>query len=112
RKRLQRLGARRRDPLDRSVQLRDGHVPIGEVSASHRGLCRRKGAVVLRPARGQMNWLAKAFWALPAVGLLLASAAFSASCDIHGVTPNCSADGGDCVTPAGDAYPSPDAGTE
>jgi len=58
-----------------------------------------------------MNGLAKGFLALPAVGLLLALLAFAASCDIEGVTPNCS-DGGECVTPPGDAYPSPDGGTE
>ncbi len=59
-----------------------------------------------------MNGLARCLWALPAVGLLLALAAFGASCDVDGVTPNCSADGGDCVTPPGDAYPNPDGGTE
>jgi hypothetical protein len=59
-----------------------------------------------------MNTLAKTLWALPVAGLLFGLAAFGTSCDIDGVTPNCSADGSDCVTPPGDAYPVPDAGTE
>jgi len=44
---------------------------------------------------------------------LLAIALGSSGCDIDGVTPNCPADGGDCLTPPGDANPvTPDAGTD
>jgi len=59
-----------------------------------------------------MNGLARCLLALPAVGLFLAVVALGSSCDIDGVTPNCSADGGECLTPPGDAYPAPDAGTD
>ena len=59
-----------------------------------------------------MIGLAKILWTLSAAGLLLGFAFAGASCDIDGVTPNCSADGGDCITPPGDAYPAPDAGTD
>jgi hypothetical protein len=59
-----------------------------------------------------MNGLAKTLWALPAVVLFLAALALGSACDIDGVTPNCSADGGECLTPAGDAYPAPDGGTD
>jgi hypothetical protein len=59
-----------------------------------------------------MTTLAKTLWVLPVAGLLFGFAAFGASCDIDGVTPNCSPEGGDCVTEPGDAYPAPDSGTE
>jgi hypothetical protein len=59
-----------------------------------------------------MNRLAKTLWALSVTGLLLGLGIAGASCDIDGVTPNCPADGGDCVTAPGDAYPAPDAGTD
>jgi hypothetical protein len=55
-----------------------------------------------------MKRLASTLWALAATSLLLGAAALGAACDIDGVTPNCSADGGDCLTGAGDAYPIPD----
>jgi hypothetical protein len=59
-----------------------------------------------------MIGLAKSLWALSTAAIFLGLAFLGASCDIDGVTPNCSADGGDCVTPPGDAYPAPDAGTD
>jgi hypothetical protein len=59
-----------------------------------------------------MNFVARSLWALSAALLLLFLVAEAASCDIDGVTPNCSADGGDCITPPGDAYPNPDGGAE
>jgi hypothetical protein len=59
-----------------------------------------------------MKGLAKSLWALVAVFGVFAAAFAGSACDIDGVTPNCSADGGECVTPAGDAYPAPDAGTD
>ena len=59
-----------------------------------------------------MNGFKRGLLALAAAAMLLALATLGASCDIDGVTPNCSADGGDCVTPPGDAYPIPDAGTD
>jgi hypothetical protein len=59
-----------------------------------------------------MKGLAKSIWALPAVFVFLAVASLGSACDIDGVTPNCSADGGECITPAGDAYPAPDSGTD
>ena len=59
-----------------------------------------------------MIGLARSLWALSTAGILLGLAFLGASCDIDGVTPNCSADGGDCITPPGDAYPAPDAGTD
>jgi hypothetical protein len=59
-----------------------------------------------------MMALARGFWAVSAVGLILGLAFVGASCDIDGVTPNCSSDGGDCVTPPGDAYPAQDSGVE
>jgi hypothetical protein len=55
--------------------------------------------------------MATSFWALAIAGLVMGLAMVTASCDIDGVTPNCP-DASDCVTPAGDAYPVPDAGTE
>ncbi len=58
-----------------------------------------------------MSSLSRVLWALSAAGLLLGTAALGAACDIDGVTPNCSADGGDCLTGPGDAYPVPDAGS-
>jgi hypothetical protein len=62
-----------------------------------------------------MSRLAKVLWTFPAGGLLLL-AIWAGGCETDGVTPVCSPDGGDCVTPPGDAYPgsgsSDDAGTE
>ncbi len=59
-----------------------------------------------------MNGFVKSLWALMAAGFVLSMAAWGAGCETDGVTPNCPADGGDCVTPPGDAFPFPDSGTD
>jgi hypothetical protein len=62
-----------------------------------------------------MSRFATIFWIVPA-GCLLLAPMWAGGCETDGVTPVCSPDGSDCVTPPGDAYPSStpssDAGTE
>jgi len=60
-----------------------------------------------------MSVLTKTLWVL-AASCTVVGAAWIAGCSVDGVTPNCAADGHDCVTPPGDAAPSnagDDAGT-
>jgi hypothetical protein len=58
-----------------------------------------------------MKLFARFLFCLSGAGLLWAMTTLGAACESDGVTPNCSPDGGDCVTPPGDAYPSGEAGT-
>lgn len=44
-------------------------------------------------------------WLVSVLFLLIPVALWILSCDSDGVTPNCPPDGGDCITPPGDANP-------
>ena len=58
-----------------------------------------------------MNDRSKPRWIAPTLLLLAAFAIWVAACESDGVTPNCPPDGGDCLTPPGDANPpTPDGG--
>ncbi len=60
-----------------------------------------------------MRLLTRTPWVLAVSWIIIAAAALFAGCESDGVTPNCSPDGGDCLTAPGDANPgnTTDAGT-